>query len=161
MASAWSVFSAMFRASRTGGAASTARRATRSGREIAHSSACIPPIDPPMTAAKRSMPSSSASLDCAATWSRIVVAGKRAPYSRPRASRLEGPVVPWQPPSMLLATTNQRSVSMGRPGPMRPGHHPAVGWPGPASPSTWASPVSAWQMRIAFERSGASSPQVS
>ena len=39
----------------------------------------------------------------------------------------DGPVEPWQPPSTLAQTTNQRSVSIARPGPTTPSHHPALG----------------------------------
>ena len=60
--------------------------------------------------------------------------------------------MPWQPPSTLEHTTNQRSVSIGRPGPTRPSHQPGSGWPRPAGPVTWLSPVQAWQISTAFER---------
>ena len=43
-------------------------------------------------------------------------------------------MVPWQPPSTFGHTTKNRSVSIGAPGPMMPGHHPALGWPGPTGP---------------------------
>ena len=45
--------------------------------------------------------------------------GKREPHGRPSGADELGPVVPWQPPSTLVATTNHRSVSIGAPGPDR------------------------------------------
>ena len=79
--------------------------------------------------------------------------GKREPYGRPSTGCGEaGPVEPWQPPSTLAHTTNQRSVSIGRPGPTMPSHHPGVGWPRPAGPVTWLSPVQAWQSSTALLR---------
>ena len=49
----------------------------------------MPPIDPPTTAYHRSMPSASASATSSATWSRIVVTGKREP-ERPAVRRRAG-----------------------------------------------------------------------
>ena len=48
----------------------------------------------------------------------------RAPRLSVRASEL-GPVEPRQPPSTLVATAHQRSVSIGAPGPATPSHQPA------------------------------------
>ena len=67
---------------------------TRSGWLTAHSTTRIPPIDPPMTARKRSMPSASASIASTATWSRMVMLGNREPYGRPSGATDDGPVVP-------------------------------------------------------------------
>ena len=139
----------------------TASRATRSGRDAANSSACIPPIEPPTTAANRSIPRGSASCAWAATWSRTVTNGKRDPHSTPSGDTDEGPVEPWRPPSMFGATTNHRSVSIALPGPTTSPHHPAVRWPGPASPATCESPVSAWNTRTALSWASFSAPQVS
>ena len=50
---------------------------------------------------------------------------------------------------------------MARPGPTRSDHQPGVGCPGPASPVTWESPVSACSTSTALSRCGLSSPQVS
>ena len=127
---------------------------TRSGCVTAHSSERIPPIEPPMTAAQRRMPSWSASRASTSTWSRTVTNGNREPHGRPSGAADEGPVVPWQPPRTLDATTNHRSVSSGRPGPIRPSHQPGVGWPGPAGPLTWLSPVSACSTRTALSARG-------
>jgi hypothetical protein len=53
--------------------------ATRRGYMMAHSSACIPPIEPPTTLSQRPMPSRSASSFCTRTMSRMVTTGKREP----------------------------------------------------------------------------------
>ena len=88
------------------------RLATASGYITAHSSACMPPMDPPTTACQRSMPSPTARLCWARTMSRTVTTGNELPCGRPVAGSVEeGPVEPWQPPSTLEQTTNQRSVS--------------------------------------------------
>ena len=66
-------------------------RARRRGRDTstAHSSTRMPPIEPPTTAAHRSMPSASASAASTATWSRIVIVGKREPYGVPVAGSID------------------------------------------------------------------------
>ena len=56
-------------------------RPTRSGYPTAHSSARIPPIEPPRTAANRSIRSRSANAASAATWSRMVIRGNREPFA--------------------------------------------------------------------------------
>ncbi len=53
--------------------------------------------------------------------------GNLLPQARPSGADDDGPVVPWQPPSTFGATTNQRSVSSGHPGPMSPCHQPRSG----------------------------------
>lgn len=143
------------------GAASTSSEPVRSGRLTAHSSARIPPMEPPTTAAHRPMPSTSASAASAATWSRTVRYGKREPQGARSGPGEEGPVLPWQPPSTFGATTNHRSVSSARPGPTSASHQPGVGWPGPAGPAAWLSPVSACRTSTALEPSAARRPQVS
>jgi hypothetical protein len=107
------------------------------------------------------MPSASASAASTATWSAMVTSGKREPHGAPSGAAEDGPVVPWQPPSTLAQTTNQWSLSSGAPGPISVGHHPDVGCPGPAGPTTWLSPVSACSTSTALPPSGASVPQVS
>ena len=72
-----------------------------------------------------------------------------------------GPVLPLQLPSALTQTTNQRSVSIGLPGPIMPSHHPGVEWPRPAGPAAWLSPVQAWHSKTALEASSLSRPKVS
>ena len=75
----------------------------------------MPPIDPPTTAAQRSMPSASASSDLdrdlVADRDRREARAVRAAGRRDRSTT--GPVVPWQPPSTLGHTTKNRSVSIG------------------------------------------------
>jgi hypothetical protein len=93
------------------GLASRKSLATRSGSLAAHSRARIPPIEPPTTHAHRSTPRASASAVSARTESRIVTSGKRLPHVRPSGAVAAGPVLPWQPPSTLGATTNQRAGS--------------------------------------------------
>ena len=91
----------------------------------------------------------------------MLVNGNRGPHSLPSGAMEAGPVVPWQPPSMLGATTKNRSVSIALPGPTIPCHQPAVGCPGPAAPTTWLSPVSACSTSTALSRAAESSPHVS
>ena len=135
---------------------------TRCGYMIAHSSTCIPPIEPPTTACQQSTPRWSASLAWARTMSRMVSTGKREAYGRPSAGCGDaGPVEPWQPPRTLAHTTNQRSVSIARPGPTIPSHQPGVGCPRPAGPVTWLSPVQAWHSRMALAACSSSVPHVS
>ena len=71
----------------------------------------MPPIDPPITAAHRSMPKASVSAASAATWSRTVIAGNLLPHGRPSGASLDGPVVPWHLPSTFAATTYQSAGS--------------------------------------------------
>ena len=54
-------------------------RRTRSGYINPHSSARMPPIDPPTTAAKDVMPKREANSASATTWSRVVSRGNREP----------------------------------------------------------------------------------
>ncbi len=98
---------------------------TWSGNRIAHSRACIPPSEPPATAASRSMPSTSRNARSVRTMSATVITGKSEPYGRPVAGSIDdGPVVPRQPPSRLVETTKKRSVSKALPGPIIPSHQP-------------------------------------
>src|SRR5699024_11824716 len=50
-------------------------------------------------------------------------------------------------------------VGCARPAPPRPAHPPGAGWPGPAGPATWLSPVRACRISTALEPSYV--PQVS
>ena len=94
--------------------------------------------------------------------SRIVITGNRDPYGRPSAGCGEaGPVLPWHPPSTFEHTTNQRSVSIGLPGPTIASHHPGSGCPRPAGPLTWLSPVQAWHSSTALLAVSSSVPHVS
>ena len=99
---------------------------TWSGNRIAHSNACIPPSEPPATAASRSMPSTSRNARSVRTMSATVITGKSGPYGLPVAGSIDdGPVVPRQPPSRFVETTKKRSVSNALPGPIIPSHQPS------------------------------------
>jgi len=76
---------AMFCAVSLGAAAITATWPTRSGNCSAQDIACMPPSEPPTTAAKRWMPSWSARRACDSTQSSTVTKGKSAPHSLPVA----------------------------------------------------------------------------
>ena len=91
---------------------------TRCGYMIAHSSTCIPPIEPPTTACQRAIAEVVGEAGLGPHHVADRDTGNRDPYGRPSTGCGDaGPVVPWQPPSTLEHTTNQRSVSIGRPGP--------------------------------------------
>jgi hypothetical protein len=138
-------------------AITTAAR-SRSGKVAAQLSACIPPIDPPTTAASVAMPRWSSSIACARTMSRMVMTGTVIAYSRPVAgSMLAGPEEPMQLPSTLAHTTKKRSVSIGLPGPTIRCHQPGLPVRGCGLARCW-SPVSAWQTRMALDASAASVP---
>ncbi|OOK84690.1 homoserine O-acetyltransferase domain protein [Mycobacterium kansasii] len=118
-----------------------------------------PPIDPPTTAATWVMPNAASAAMSASTWSRTVIVGNLEPHGFPsRASEL-GPVEPRQPPSTLVATAHQRSVSIGAPGPATPSHQPGVGCPGPAGPVMCESPVRACSTTTTLSRLGDNLPQ--
>ena len=71
-----------------------------------HSSACIPPSEPPIAASGRSIPRWASSRRWTSTRSPTEGSGKRSPYARPVLGSVElGPVVPLQPPSRLELTT--------------------------------------------------------
>ena len=91
----------------------------------------------------------------------MVTNGKFAPYSMPFEESDDGPVEPWQPPSMFGAITHHRSVSIDRPGPMMPLHQPSVGCCFDAPPIACESPVRACKTRTALLLSAFGSPQVS
>ncbi len=148
-----------------------------SGYRIAHSNACMPPSEPPATAASRSIPSSSRNARSVLTMSATVITGKSEPYGLPVAgSSDDGPVVPRQPPSKFVETTKYSSVSNALPGPIIPSHQPRAlpaapsrsSAPKPSrvlccaasgeKPAAWASPLSAWQTRITLSRWGDSTP---
>ncbi len=135
---------------------SAGRRTPRPGSSAAHSSTCIPPIEPPSTANSRAMPRWSISRFCARTMSRMVTGGKSVPQTvvgRRRRAALRGPVEPMQPPSTLAQMTKNRSVSTGRPGPTTASHQPSLPVIGCGSATYW-SPVSAWQTSTALLRAG-------
>ena len=66
----------------------------------------MPPMEPPTTANRVSIPSAATSSAWARTMSAMVMTGKFSPYSRPETGSCEeGPVEPMQPPSTLAHTT--------------------------------------------------------
>lgn len=79
MAWIWVVCTAITSAVVAAQVASTNSRSTASGQLMAHSRARMPPMEPPITAAQRWMPSCRARACSAATMSRMVMAGKRLP----------------------------------------------------------------------------------
>src|ERR1019366_5201945 len=67
---------------------------TCSGNRIAHSNACIPPSEPPATAASRSIPSAFRKARSVRTMSATVITGKSGPYGLPVAGSIDdGPAV--------------------------------------------------------------------
>ena len=153
---------------------------TWSGNWIAHSNACMPPSEPPATAASRSIPSASRNARSVRTMSATVITGKSDPYGRPVAGSIDdGPVVPRQPPSRFVETTKKRSVSNALPGPIIPSHQPSPRPDAPsrssaakpsrvlasggvvAKPAAWASPLSACPTRMTLSRRGERVPYVS
>ncbi len=66
----------------------------------------MPPMEPPSTQNRLSIPSRSSSIAWARTMSRMVTSGKSTPQGVPVAGLAEaGPVVPMQPPSTLEQIT--------------------------------------------------------
>ena len=62
---------------------------TRFGKAAVHCSACMPPIEPPTTQNRVSMPRRSISMACARTMSGMVMTGKSSPHSLPVAGLVE------------------------------------------------------------------------
>ena len=96
MSSSWMWFQATAIGPVAAGAAIGSTCPTASGRASATSSATIPPSEPPVTSASRSMPSASSSAHRARAWSRVEIGRERGAV-RPagRAGRRDvGPVVP-------------------------------------------------------------------
>src|SRR5688572_14219357 len=90
----------------------------------------MPPIELPITQARRSMPSDATQANAASAPSSIDRSGKVSRYGWPVAGSMEaGPVEPLQLPRELTHTTNQRSVSIGLPGPSIASHQPGAGLP--------------------------------
>jgi len=80
--------------------------ATRSGKRNPQSRAIMPPMLPPTTASRRSMPRCDTKRSCARTMSESVTMGNARPYGEPVAGlTLPGPVLPLQPPSTLAQIT--------------------------------------------------------
>ena len=81
-------------------------------------------------------------------------------YGSPVAGLIDaGPVEPLQLPSVLTQITNQRSVSIGLPGPSIASHQPGSGLP--AFAAACASGDRPVRIRIALSRAALSVPQVS
>ena len=113
--------------------------------------------------ASGSTPRWSARRAWARTMSRIVTTGKRRavrPAGRPdRATPGRS-----SPGSRRARWRTRRSTGRCRAAARvrrRPPTSPGVGWPGPAGPAAWLSPVQAWQTRTALEAVASSVPQVS
>lgn len=125
----------MFCADRRGVLAMTTQLATRSGSVMAQLRACMPPSEPPITAAKRSMPKWSATRACACTQSSTVSTGNAAPQGLPVSGlMLAGPVEPKHEPRLLTPMTKNTLVSTGLPGPTMLSHQPtslglSAAWP--------------------------------
>src|SRR5487761_2601768 len=119
--------------------------ATLPGYATAHSSACMPPIDPPATASSLFMPRESMSIFCNRTMSARVTTGNDIAHGSPVSGLMEeGPVVPRHPLNTLEQITKYLSVSKPFPGPIMLDHQPP-------SPAACASPENAWATRIAFD----------
>src|SRR6185503_17878875 len=98
---------------------------TRLGKLAAHCSTCMPPIEPPATVNNESILSSSSSIACDRTMSRMVMTGTSSPHGLPVLGLVEaGPVEPMHPPSTFGQIMQYRSVSIGLPGPIRVSHQP-------------------------------------
>src|ERR1035437_2404155 len=116
---------------------------TDSGEAAAHSSACIPPIDPPETVSRRWMPKESISIFCKRTMSPMVITGNDMANGQPVAGlREEGPVVPRHPPSTLEQITKYLLVSNALPGPIMLSHQPGL----PVAERVRESPNSVYEM---------------
>ena len=118
-----------------------------------------PPIEPPITQNSCSMPRWSISSFCARTMSRIVMTGKR---QRPRLAGRRVDVLRARSCPCSRRARWRRSGNSARcrarlPGPTSVVHQPGLPVIGCGSATYW-SPVSAWQIRIAFVRSALSVP---
>ena len=162
IASSCTEFSAIWSAVLTGGAERMPTRSTRSGSPTAHSSACIPPIEPPsdrrphVDAERVGQPHLCGDLvaDREVREARRPLVAVRRDARRARSS-------PGSRPACSARSTNHRSVSMARTGaddvvPPALGRMPRAG-----GPRTWLSPVRACRTRTALSRAGLSSPHVS
>src|ERR1017187_5310766 len=131
---------------------------TAPGYAAAHSSACMPPIDPPETASSRPMPNQSISSFCSRTISPIVITGNAIAYGQPVDGLIdEGPVVPLHPPNTFVQTTKYLFVSNALCGPIMLSHQPGL----PVSaliPAACASPENACSTRIALLLAAFNSP---
>ena len=106
------------------------------------------------------MPSPRTTSKAALAPSSTDSSGKSRRYSAPVSGFTEaGPVEPLQLPSEFTHTTNQRSVSIGLPGPSIGSHQPSAGLPGVrAACASGDSPVT---ISTALSRRSFNVPQVS
>ena len=120
----------------------------------------MPPIELPITQASRSMPSPRTTATEASAPSSTDNSGKSSRYSVPVSGLLDaGPVDPLQLPSEFTQSTNQRSVSIGLPGPSIASHQPGSGLPSlDAACASGDKPVT---ISTALSRAGFNLPQVS
>ena len=132
----------------------------RPGCRASSDSAVMPPIELPITQASRGMSSARTTCAAASAPSSIDSSGNDRRYGVPVAGSIDaGPVEPLQLPSELTQTTNQRSVSIGLPGPSIGSHQPGV------ASSSWLAACASGDrpvtMRMALPPSASSLPQVS
>jgi len=120
----------------------------------------MPPIELPIRQAMRSTPSPRTRCAAASAPSSTDRSGKSSRYSSPVSGLIEaGPVEPLQLPSEFTQITNQRSVSMGLPGPSIASHQPGSGLPSLlAACASGERPVT---ISTALSRAALSAPQVS
>ena len=90
----------------------------------------------------------------------MVIIGKSRAYFSPVAGFIDaGPVEPLHPPNTFEQITKYLSVSNAFPGPITISHHPGFSFLLPVYlPAACASPVSAWQTKIAFDLAEFNSP---
>ena len=106
------------------------------------------------------MPSPRTTSNAALAPSSTDNSGKSRRYSAPLAGLTDaGPVDPLQLPSEFTQTTNQRSVSIGLPGPSMASHQPGSGLP--ALIAACASGESPVTISTALSRASLSVPHVS
>ena len=149
------------------------------GTCTAHSSACMPPSEPPATAASaRDAELAAGARAATRTMSATVITGKSDPYGRPVAGLVDdGPVVPRQPPSRFVLTTKKlvgveglagtdHAVPPAEAAARLPASRSSARKPSRvlsatgavAKPAACASPLSAWQTRMTLSRAGDSVP---
>src|SRR3546814_21095613 len=104
-------------ADKRGVLAMTMQCSTRSGQVMAQLSACMPPSDPPMTAANLSLLKWSANRAWARTQSSTVSKGHAAPQGLPVSGMMgAGPSEPQHEPILFTPTTKQLSAFIALPG---------------------------------------------
>src|SRR5262245_13715552 len=97
------------------------------GYKAQNACAVIPPMDGPMTTARDLSPRLLTTSKPPRATSSSASTGNRNRYGSPVAGSTDaGPLDPKQLPRELTQMTNQRWVSIGRPGPIMSSHHPGV-----------------------------------